>query len=87
MLKKFAVSRPCSGHTVVVADGALQDAEFGKCPRVGCKNYQLLPVGLSDLPDQKKVKLYCAKCGEIYTPRVSIQHSLLPHHATMFLLG
>jgi casein kinase II subunit beta len=31
----------------------------------------LLPVGLSDLPRQSTVKLYCARCQDLYHPRFS----------------
>jgi len=46
-------------------------ADFGRCPRVLCHNQPLLPVGLSDLPYTKTVKLYCPKCEDIYNPKSS----------------
>ncbi|PGH20814.1 casein kinase II subunit beta-2 [Polytolypa hystricis UAMH7299] len=46
-------------------------ADFGKCPRVLCDQHPLLPMGLSDLPGVKTVKLYCAKCEDIYNPKSS----------------
>lgn len=33
-----------------------------------CERQQLLPTGLSDKPDESKVRLYCAKCQDIYSP-------------------
>lgn len=45
--------------------------EFGKCPRVSCKSQALLPMGQSDNPNIKAVKLYCAKCEDIYNPKSS----------------
>ncbi|KAF9045776.1 hypothetical protein BDZ89DRAFT_1058734 [Hymenopellis radicata] len=33
--------------------------EFGRCPRVLCQQQPLLPVGLTDVPYEKSVKLYC----------------------------
>ncbi|KAN0064775.1 casein kinase 2 regulatory subunit [Thecaphora frezii] len=46
-------------------------ADFGRCPRVLCYQQTLLPVGLSDLPFQKAVKLYCPRCEDIYSPKSS----------------
>jgi len=46
-------------------------ADFGKCPRVLCDSHPLLPMGLSDVPHLKSVKLYCAKCEDIYNPKSS----------------
>ncbi|TWU75407.1 casein kinase 2 regulatory subunit [Metarhizium rileyi] len=46
-------------------------AEFGKCPRVNCHSHPLLPMGLSDVPNIKPVKLFCARCEDIYNPKSS----------------
>ncbi|KAI9849534.1 MAG: casein kinase 2 regulatory subunit [Sclerophora amabilis] len=45
--------------------------DFGKCPRVMCEHHPLLPMGLSDNPNVKTVKLYCAKCEDLYNPKSS----------------
>jgi casein kinase II subunit beta len=45
--------------------------DFGKCPRVACKSHPLLPMGQSDNANIKAVKLYCAKCEDIYNPKSS----------------
>ncbi|KAH8693232.1 putative casein kinase 2 beta [Talaromyces proteolyticus] len=50
--------------------------DFGKCPRVLCDQHPLLPMGQSDLPNQKTVKLYCAKCEDIYNPKSSRHASI-----------
>lgn len=36
-----------------------------------CKSQALLPMGQSDNPNLKAVKLYCAKCEDIYNPKSS----------------
>lgn len=46
-------------------------ADFGKCPRVNCHSHPLLPMGLSDIPNLKPVKLYCARCEDTYNPKSS----------------
>ncbi|KAK5987628.1 Casein kinase II subunit beta-2 [Cladobotryum mycophilum] len=51
-------------------------AEFGKCPRVNCHSHPLLPMGLSDIPNLKPVKLYCARCEDIYNPKSSRHASI-----------
>jgi casein kinase II subunit beta len=46
-----------------------KQCEFGRCPRVGCHGQPCLPVGLSDVPTQSTVKLFCPKCEDVYYPR------------------
>ncbi|KAI9890194.1 MAG: casein kinase 2 regulatory subunit [Vezdaea aestivalis] len=45
--------------------------DFGKCPRVHCDLHPLLPTGLYDTANIKPVKLYCARCEDIYNPKSS----------------
>ena len=49
---------------------------FGKCPRVICESQHLLPMGQHDTPGVSKVKLYCAKCEDIYNPKSSRHNSI-----------
>jgi hypothetical protein len=51
-------------------------ADFGRCPRVLCHHQPLLPVGLTDAPYEKSVKLYCARCEDIYSPKSSRHGSI-----------
>ncbi|RYP54926.1 hypothetical protein DL768_000490 [Monosporascus sp. mg162] len=46
-------------------------ADFGKCPRVFCRSHPLLPMGQTDTPNQKPVKLYCVRCEDVYNPKSS----------------
>lgn len=50
--------------------------EFGVCPRVGCKNQPCLPVGESDLFGVSRVKIFCPRCEEIYSPRLKLEGSV-----------
>jgi len=49
---------------------------FGKCPRVICESQHLLPMGQNDVPNMSHVKLYCAKCEDIYNPKSSRHNSI-----------
>jgi casein kinase II subunit beta len=51
-------------------------ADFGKCPRVMCNSHPLLPMGLSDVPNFKPVKLYCGRCEDAYNPKSSRHASI-----------
>jgi casein kinase II subunit beta len=50
--------------------------EFGKCPRVLCDGHHLLPTGQHDTPHVSSVKLYCARCEDLYNPKSSRHASI-----------
>lgn len=41
-----------------------------------CNSHPLLPMGLSDVPNVKPVKLYCARCEDTYNPKSSRHASI-----------
>lgn len=49
---------------------------FGKCPRVICESQHLLPMGQHDIANTSHVKLYCARCEDIYNPKSSRHNSI-----------
>lgn len=42
---------------------------FGRCPRVYCRGQACLPLGLSDVPNEEAVKLWCPRCEDVYSTR------------------
>lgn len=57
---------------IITQDGAqlmnlkYRSGLFGHCPREMCNEQNLLPVGLSDIPDKDTVKGFCPRCHDIY---------------------
>lgn len=47
-----------------------RQGDFGYCPRVHCQLHPLLPIGLNDQPKVAPVKLYCAKCEDLFNPKL-----------------
>lgn len=41
-----------------------------------CQGQPLLPIGLTDVPYEKSVKLYCGRCEDIYSPKSSRHGSI-----------
>jgi len=60
--------------------------DFGKCPRVYCNGQHVLPVGLSDTPNMRGVKLYCPKCNDVYNPKSS-KHADIRRTRARVLVG
>lgn len=54
----------------------VRQGDFGTCPRVNCFNQPLLPVGLSDIPMQHTLKMYCPSCQELYFPKYTRHASI-----------
>lgn len=48
-----------------------KNGDFGKCPRVICEGQNLLPMGQHDVSTTSAVKLYCARCEDLYNPKSS----------------
>eukprot|EP00298_Acanthocystis_sp_HF-20_P014762 c20894_g3_i1.p1 GENE.c20894_g3_i1~~c20894_g3_i1.p1 ORF type:complete len:268 (-),score=120.63 c20894_g3_i1:74-877(-) len=46
-----------------------ESSDFGKCPRLLCEGFPLLPVGVSDIPCTNTMKFFCARCIDVYLPK------------------
>ncbi|CAM9813396.1 unnamed protein product [Heterosigma akashiwo] len=53
-----------------------QNVHFGRCPRVFCQGQQVLPVGLSDIPRNCTVAVYCPRCQDLFHPKSSRQANI-----------
>ena len=49
---------------------------FGVCPRVFCHGQHVLPVGLSDLPRNYTVNVFCPRCYDIFYPKSTRQANI-----------
>ena len=45
---------------------------YGECRRMGCEDYPLIPIGLSNSPRISSVKLYCNNCNNVFDPDNSL---------------
>jgi casein kinase II subunit beta len=53
-----------------------RNASFGRCPRVFCQGQPVLPVGLSDLPRNYTVNVFCARCQGLFFPKSTRQANI-----------
>jgi len=51
-------------------------AAFGRCPSVFCQGQPVLPVGLSDLPRNYTVNVFCPRCHGLYFPKSTRQANI-----------
>jgi casein kinase II subunit beta len=58
----------CSRAGIQQMSEKYERAHFGVCPRTFCDQVRTLPVGLSDIPGEDTVKLFCPSCLDVYVP-------------------
>lgn len=58
----------CSRTGIQQMSEKYEHAHFGVCPRTFCDQVRTLPVGLSDVPGEDTVKLFCPSCLDVYVP-------------------
>lgn len=51
-------------------------ASFGRCPSVFCQGHPVLPVGLSDLPRNYTVNIFCPRCHGLFFPKSTRQANI-----------
>lgn len=58
----------CSRQGIQQMSEKYELTHFGTCPRTFCEGTRTLPVGLSDVPGEETVKLFCPSCLDVYVP-------------------
>lgn len=58
----------CSRAGIAQMSEKYEMSHFGCCPRTNCNQARTLPVGLSDIPGEDTVKLFCPSCLDVYVP-------------------
>ena len=53
-----------------------RNASFGRCPQVFCQGQPVLPVGLSDLPRNYTVNVFCPRCHGLFFPKSTRQANI-----------
>ena len=61
-----------------------QVGAFGRCPRVYCQGQNVLPAGLSDVPRNCTVAVYCPKCQVRRMLSEALISILIRFHGSMF---
>lgn len=44
-----------------------QEGRYGTCPRVYCRDENVVPIGLSSTPNKSTVKVFCPCCRQIFS--------------------
>ncbi|KAL3815309.1 hypothetical protein ACHAXA_006811 [Cyclostephanos tholiformis] len=53
-----------------------RSAAFGRCPQVFCHGQPVLPVGLSDMPRNYTVNVFCPRCRGLFFPKSTRQANI-----------
>lgn len=53
-----------------------RNGSFGRCPHVFCQGQPVLPVGLSDLPRNYTVNVFCPRCHGLFFPKSTRQANI-----------
>jgi len=53
-----------------------RSAAFGRCPQVFCQGQPVLPVGLSDMPRNYTVNVFCPRCRGLFFPKSTRQANI-----------
>ena len=68
--------------------------KFGTCPRVLCEKQNAIPIGISEDSKIARVKIYCPRCKDIFSPKKKFADvdgcyfgTSFPHLLLMVFLG
>ncbi|OMJ13726.1 Casein kinase II subunit beta [Smittium culicis] len=53
-----------------------KNSDFGRCPRIYCSQSSVLPIGVTDVPGESPVRLYCPRCEDVYIPKSSRHNAI-----------
>ncbi|GAA52661.1 casein kinase II subunit beta, partial [Clonorchis sinensis] len=63
-----------TSRSICVMMAKCQQGDFGCCPRVYCESQPRLPIGLSGVPGEAVVKIYCPRCQDMCSPKSTRHH-------------